>query len=102
MKQYYRILNIVHSGRKGERGTAVTDIKYEGVIGCRAAFDTEKLKRDYGLQMFFVPYEHRTYDWWTISSVQRFYHEEEDNILVIETLNSIYYLECLGDKLNYD
>lgn len=102
MRQYYRILNIVHSGRKGERGTAVTDDKYDGVVGCRVMFDTKELKRGYRLRMFFVPYEHRIYDWWTISLVQHFYHEEEDNVLVIETLNSIYYLECLGDKLKYD
>lgn len=98
MRQYYRILNITHNGTKGERGVTVTEEKYDGVIGCQVSFNPDNIRIGYGLTMIFAPYAHRDYEWWSLSNIQNVYHEEEDNILVIETTNSIYYLECLGEK----
>ena len=45
MRTYYRIVDIVHSGRKGIRGEQVTDAKYDGLIGCRATLDITEIER---------------------------------------------------------
>ena len=98
MRRKYKIVSIVHSGSRGERGTPVTEDKYDGVIGCEVRFDPDDIHIDYGLKMDFVPWAHRLYDWWTISNVQSVDYDDEDNILVIETCNSIYYLADLGGE----
>ena len=97
MKQKYRIMSIVHSGTKGDRGTLVTEDKYKGLVGCKVLFDPVNIHLGYGLSMTIPPLEHKLYDWWTISCIQNVEHDDEDGVLVIETLNSIYYLEELGE-----
>ena len=97
MRRVYKIIGIVHSGKKGERGTPVSEDKYDQLIGCHVSFDIDKIYLGYGLTMYLKPGDHPYYDWWTMSCLQRVDYDEEDNILTIETLNSIYYLEDLGD-----
>ena len=97
MRKRFKILNIVHSGTKGERGTPVTEKKYDGLVGCEVRFDINNICVGYSLILHIVPWMHKYYDYWTISAIERIDHDEEDGILILETLNSIYYLEELGD-----
>lgn len=102
MREMWVIETIVHNGKKGERGTAVSDEKYNGLVGCWVSFDPEKIKIGYGLTMYIAPNHHQLYDWWAISCIQRVDECDNGAILKIETLNSIYYLKRLNEELNYD
>lgn len=95
MNTKYKIIDIVHSGTKGERGTPVTANKYDGIVGCRVFFNPDNIYIGYGLTMQFPPNEHPLYDWWTISCIQEVSRMQD--ALIIETMNSIYYLKCLSE-----
>ena len=45
MKKEYLVVDVLHSGRKGERNTQVDDSKYKGLIGFKVGFDTDNLER---------------------------------------------------------
>lgn len=102
MRSLWIIKAITHNGKKGERGTAVTAEKYDGLVGCWVSFDPEKIHIGYGLTMYIAPHHHRLYDWWTISCVQSVENLDNGAILKIETLNSIYYLQRLDEEFNHD
>ena len=93
MRNNFKILDITHSGTKGERGTPVTANKYDGLIGCPVRFDTDDIHIGQSLTMYIVPKAHMHYDYWTISCIQSVDYDKENKVLVIETLNSIYYLQ---------
>ena len=95
MNTKYKIIGIVHSGTKGERSTPVTANKYDDIVGCKVFFNPDNIHIGYGLTMQFPPDEHPLYDWWTISCIQKAFREQD--ILIIETMNSIYYLKYLGE-----
>ena len=86
-------MGIVHSGERGNRGTPVTDKKYTGLIGCKVSFDADSVCIGKSLVMWLEPHAHKLYDYWILSEIQRVDHDDEDGILIIETANSIYYLD---------
>lgn len=86
----YKIIDIVHSGRKGIRGTKVTQSKYENMIGCIAYIDIDNIKPFQSVHMILKG--HPEYDLWD-TSVLISYHTDSYNRLSFETVNSIYILE---------
>lgn len=86
----YKIINIVHSGRKGIRGEKVTQSKYENMIGCIAYIDIDSIKPFHSIHMMLKG--HPDYDWWD-TSVLIAYHTDLNNRMLFETVNSIYILE---------
>lgn len=89
MKEQYKIMSIQHSGRKGIRFSDVDHPKYDGLLGCTAIIDLDDIKQ-------FQPYlidiiDSPQYEWWNISPVvQVGFTLDEDPLLVIETVNTIY------------
>ena len=94
MIRKYKIKSIVHSGRKGERGTPVTQEKYAFMIGCEALFDLEYVR--IGRSFSFLLVGHPLYYDWTMSCVTDCWFSEETKTLNIETANSIYEFEYIG------
>ena len=86
----YKIIDIVHSGRKGIRGEKVTQSKYENMIGCIVYIDIDNIKPFRSVHMMLKG--HPEYDWWD-TSVLISYHTDSYDRLLFETVNSIYILE---------
>ena len=86
----YKIIDIVHSGRKGIRGEKVIQNKYENMIGCIAYIDIDNIKPFQNIHMILKG--HPEYDWWD-TSVLISYHTDSYDRLLFETVNSIYILE---------
>ena len=96
MKKEFVITDILHSGRKGERYTPVQNNKYDGVIGYTAKIDTDSIER--GKSLFMKLPDSPIYEWWNTSMVLAVWENKDDNILTIETENTIYILkECNDD-----
>lgn len=91
MKKEYIVIDVLHSGRKGERYTSVNQSKYEGLIGYTVKFDLDKLEQNKSLHMDVK--NSPVYDWWDTSMVVSVTVNEETNYVLIETVNSIYELE---------
>lgn len=89
MKKEYKLLDVVHSGRKGLRGTEVCDLKYEGLIGCLCSFDINDIQQF--KRMKFDVRNSREYDWWYTSEVLALTKDETK--IEVETANSIYIFE---------
>ena len=98
MHDKFIIEKIVHNGNKGERGSPVTDIKYDGLVGCPVSFNMSDIHIGYSLTMYIAPYAHRLYDWFTVSCIQDVVYDPNEKMLIIETINSIYYLK----EIEYD
>lgn len=96
MKRLYRIIGIVHNGRKGIRLTPVSDPKYNSLVGTVCQISVESLKQFE--QYTFKLYDHPYYDTWTVSEVLVAGVVEDSGVLFIETCNSIYYFEPLEDN----
>lgn len=86
----YKIIDIVHNGRKGIRGEKVTQSKYENMIGCIAYIDIDNIKPFKSVHMILKG--HPEYDLWD-TSVLISYHTDSYDRLLFETVNSIYILE---------
>lgn len=85
----WKIIDILHSGRKGIRLSPVMDSKYDGVRGCTVYFNIEDLE---GLKPFrFNRMNHYFYDYWDTSAVIQ--AEIRNGQLILETINTIYVLE---------
>ena len=95
MKKQYRIKSITHSGRKGIRGTPVTDEKYRGMIDCLILLDTSKLRQYDGVHWEFI--DHKEYDWWNTSATLAASINEDK--LTIETANTIYEFEEVDNEI---
>lgn len=93
MKKEYLVVDVLHSGRKGERNTQVDDSKYKGLIGYKVGFDTDNLERGKDFKMWVLnsPY----YEYWHTSMIIAAWINEQDHTLTIETENSIYLLKEL-------
>lgn len=93
MKKEYLVVDILHSGRKGERNTQVDDNKYQGLIGYKVRLDINDLERGKELNMWVSnsPY----YKDWHTSMMIAAWINEQDHILTIETENSLYILKEL-------
>ena len=85
----YKIINIVHSGRKGIRGEKVTQSKYEDLVGCTAYIDVNSIRPFQSVHMILKG--HPSYDWWDTSVLLSF--SLDNGYMEIETANSIYMLE---------
>lgn len=88
MKKEYLVVDVLHSGRKGERNTQVDDNKYQGLIGFKVGFNTDDLERGKDFKMWVLnsPY----YEYWHTSMIIAAWINEQDHTLTIETENSIY------------
>ena len=96
MKKLYKLLDVVHSGRKGIRGTTVCDMKYEGLIGYTCSFDIDDIQQF--KQMKFDVVDSQYYDWWKTSEVLEVGINEE-GLIVVETANTIYkFLEIKNEN----
>lgn len=85
----YKIIDIVHSGRKGIRGEKITKPKYEALVECIAYIDIDSIKPFQNVHMILKG--HPNYDWWDTSALITF--SLEQNYIKFETVNSIYILE---------
>lgn len=94
----YTIKEILHSGRKGIRGTHCDDEKYRYIEGCRISFEWNELQR--GKELTFHFHNHPFYIWWDTSMVLAAVIDKENRLLHIETENTIYVLkeEADGDS----
>ena len=91
MKKAYRLVGIVHSGIKGDRGTPVTEDKYDGLINAKVEFDPDNIV--VGSRFNFDVIHNPYYDWWSTSDVLHKDYDEEDGVWVVETFYSIYYFQ---------
>lgn len=97
----FRINAILHSGRKGTRGTPVDDPKYDGMVGSEIMFEEKDILRFKSLHFFFTRtnYPHG-YKWFETSAVLGAHGEYEQGkqIIVIETENTLYRLYRLDKQ----
>lgn len=95
MKKLYKIKSILHTGRKGEKGTPRTDGRYPLRIGRIVELDVNTLIKDTQLVLDYVKDEngndYRGYHL-QCSSIKDWDYVYNDRIN-IETCNSIYELE---------
>lgn len=98
MKQY-KIKSILHSGRKGKRGTPREDGRYPLRIGRIVELDTKYLKEGIPLILDYIKDEngndYRGYH--LICSTIKDWDYVYDNRIRIETNNSIYELEEVNE-----
>ena len=89
MLRKYILKEILHSGRKGIRGTDRTELKYKGLLGYQCFISSAQI-RQFKPCKFDVnsPY----YDWWRTSEVlaAKIYCNDDGTFLEIETVNTIY------------
>jgi len=95
MVHKYIIKDILHSGTKGDRGSPVTDEKYDGMIGSIVFFDPSEIKFNQSFDFYFK--YHPYYNFWTISYVKEIAYDTEKRNLIIESENSIYIFEDMGE-----
>ena len=98
MLEEYNLVDIVHSGRKGKRGTRVTAEKYDTLIGSNVWLDVFECKKFSSVR--FLLRHHPYYDWWDTSAVlavKEGYDEDGIKRFEIETENSIYILEKVNN-----
>lgn len=87
--KHWKIVDILHSGRKGVRWTPVDDPKYDDIRDCDAYFNLEDIE---GLKSFRFNFKHHLlYDYWDTSSVISVGIKKGQ--LIIETVNTIYMME---------
>lgn len=91
----FKIVNILHSGRKGIRFEEVAESKYEGLKGSTITMgDPETIKQFESLDMRV--YGSNMYSWWETSPVIALSLNIK-NQYVLETVNTIYILERLTE-----
>ena len=95
MKKIYKVKDIVHSGIKGERGAPVTNEKYKYVIGYKCFFDKDDIELGWSFVFYFI--NNPEYICWGTSAVDGIEEKPLEKELIIETRNSIYTFEELGD-----
>ena len=95
MIKKYKIKEILHSGKKGERGLPVWNKKYEYVLGFDCFFDKDNIT--VGAPFIFYFINNPEYAWWGMSTVVSVDEKPDEKKLIVETLNSIYIFEELGD-----
>ena len=93
MKKRYKIVSVLHSGRRGLRNEPVDDYKHEGLIGCVVeSLLMEDLKQFECVHWDFVG-DDDLYDWWRTSPVIQITHDLRKDVYWLETINTIYELE---------
>lgn len=92
----FKIVNILHSGRKGIRNEETTESKYDGLKGSTIEMkDPESIKQFESLDMRV--YGSNVYSWWETSPVIALSLNLK-NQYVLETVNTIYILERLTEE----
>ena len=86
----YRIKGIFYSGRTGTRWQEVSDLKYDGLVGCLCSFDPEKVEQFNGIRFFLK--DHPYHSWWETTAVIQLSMDFDGNY-VLETVNTIYVFE---------
>ena len=86
----YRIKGIFYSGRTGTRWQEVSDLKYDGLVGCLCSFDPEKVEQFNGIRLFLK--DHPYHSWWETTAVIQLSMDFDGNY-VVETINTIYVFE---------
>lgn len=84
-----KIVEILHSGRKGIRGTPVTDSKYDSLINCTVSFQKDNLRLLKPISFTLI--DNPLYEFWYTSPVISL-GRNKDCKLIIETVNTIYIL----------
>ena len=97
MRKRYKVKEVLHSGRTADRGLPVWDRKYEYVIDYDCFFDYKDIVVDAPFVFYFV--NNPEYVWWGMSNVVSVEEKPESKELIVETLNSIYIFEELGDYI---
>lgn len=95
----YKINSILHSGRKGKRGTPREDGRYPLRIGRIIELDISMLNEGTQLILSYVKDENGN-DYrghYLICSTIKDWDYVYDNIIRVETNNSIYELEEIGE-----
>ena len=92
MLRPYKILDVVHSGRKGIRGERVTAEKYNDLIGSTVLFDIDELGQFRCMNFMFK--NHPIYEFWTTSETLSL-GIDKNRVVHVETANSIYTFEPL-------
>ena len=95
----YKINSILHSGRKGKRGTLREDGRYPLRIGRIIELDVSMLNEGTQLILSYVKDENGN-DYrghYLICTIIKDWDYVYDNVIRIETNNSIYELEGIGE-----
>ena len=100
MVKKYKIKEILHSGRKGERGLPVWNKKYEYVLGFNCFFNKDNIT--VGVPFIFYFISNPKYVWWGMSTVVSVDEKLDEKKLIVATLNSIYIFDELGDFIASD
>lgn len=98
---YYKIKSILHGGRKGERGTPRTDGRYLMRIGRIVEFDVKNIVIGYPFVWEYIKDENgNDYSglYFTTSFVKDWDYVY-DNVIRIETNNSIYEFERIEGNM---
>ena len=86
----YKIVEILHSGRKGRRYTVVTDNKYEHMVNSLIRLDIDFIKQYESVRWYFV--DHPFHKYWNTSAVLAL-SRDDDGLWYLETANTIYVLK---------
>ena len=102
MGDYYKIKSILHSGRKGDRNTPRTDGKYPMRINRIVEFDVKNIVIGYPFYFDYIKDENGNdyTGFYFRTSFVKDWDYVYDNVIHIETNNSIYEFEKVeGDML---
>ena len=86
----YKIVEILHSGRKGQRYSPVTNPKYEYMVNSLIRLDFDFVKQYEPINWFFL--NHPIYKYWNTSALLAL-SRDEDEFWYLETVNTIYVLK---------
>ena len=94
----YKLVSILHSGRKGTRDIPVNDAKYDGLVGATVKFDVKNIIQFESFHFDILrsdsPYK---YTWWETSSVLGVWVGQDTGHIRVETANSIYCFDRLEE-----
>ena len=87
---HYRITEVYHSGRKGDRGDPRGDSEHTSLLGCRCSFNPANVKHFQSVRLKLLG--HPDYQWWDTSEVVQLSRDFKGNY-ILETINTIYVLQ---------
>lgn len=92
----YKILEILHSGRKGIRLDPVTEEKYNGMVDNIVRINKlENVKEFESIRMYIK--HHPLYDFWDTSAIIGLSYSLSEHKYYLETINTIYVLQELEE-----
>lgn len=99
IKIKYKITSILHSGRKGLRNMPVTEKKYDGIVGSIVTLiyvDRIEDCKQFTDMIFNLIETDSDYELWHTSPIISI-GTDTDGGYVVETVNTIYYMEEVSD-----